>query len=65
MKDPADNRKIDIFNENYLVEVTAQVKLTQATSPCAKWCDRKVGDARNRPDEKKRRSGRLNNSRSA
>lgn len=41
MKDPADNRTIDMLLENYLVEVTAQVIVKKTNSPCVAKSDRK------------------------
>jgi hypothetical protein len=65
MKDPADNKTIDMLIESHLAEITAEVRVMQAASPCVKWCDRTVGEARYRLDEKTRRSGRPHNRRGA
>ena len=65
MKDPADNRTIDMLLENYLVEVTTQVRVMKTTNPCVKSCDRTAEETRHRPDEKKRRSSRPNARRDA
>lgn len=65
MKDPADNRTIDMLLENYLVEVTTQVRVMKAASPCVRSCDRTAREAGHRPDEKKRRSSRPNARRDA